>query len=86
MMISNGLYFIYDELSTHLFVLALYQGVPIWRRGKEECLIYTVVCMHLISEEFQKMGYLGNVPCNGDVKPTNVIVQFHYGVPFDCCV
>ena len=32
-------------------VLALYPGVPVWRRGEEEHLVHTVVYMHLISNQ-----------------------------------
>ena len=45
--------------------LASFPGVriPVWRRGEEECLVHTVVNIHLISEKFRKMGYPGNFLC-----------------------
>ena len=45
------------EPRTHMIV-ASYPGVPIWRRGEEEHLIHTVVCMRFISKKSQKEDIL----------------------------
>ena len=63
----------YFVVSTECFLQSrfIYSLVP--RRSdsslEEEHLVHTVVCMRLISEKSQKIGYPGNFLCNGDVQP-----------------
>ena len=46
----------------HDLNVVLFPGVPIpiWRRGKEEHPVHTVVCMGLIFEKSWKIGYPGD--------------------------
>ena len=37
--------------------LAWYPGVPIWREGKEEHLVHTVVYMHIVPTDYFAKGW-----------------------------